>query len=48
MIIIIIIIYWSFCAGAINLASGKPVETDHEKDKEQTREITGEPIIWPS
>ena len=43
-ITIIIILY----AGGINLASGKPVETDQEKDKEQTGEIAGEPITWPS
>ena len=44
IITILIIMY----AGGINLASGKLVETDQEKDKGQTGEITGEPIAWPS
>ena len=35
-------------AGGINLASGKPVETDQDKDKEKMGEIAGEPITWPS
>lgn len=33
-----------FCVGAINLASGKPVETDQEKEKEKTGETPGKPI----